>query len=274
MIVLPATSMIFAPAGIATLPLGPRAVMRLDDLVPFQRDDAGAAQDRRAFRARARRFHHDVGHLGLVRADVLAIELRAPGPGDGLSVGGPGQIVAPLERHLLHRDRGGAARGDARRHGFLARPRNGDQVVLVLQADESLLPVGRELDLFRRRLIGTRIGARAGDLDVRLAVETVEPQRGESRLSPEANGQVDALRVPGKVREATTLRRPDQRRFAAAGRNPAQFEAGRSGKPPDFALLPAEAGRIEDIGLRHPSQIGEELIRDGAGDEDDLRAVG
>src|SRR5262249_42797304 len=91
--------------------VGDDDVALLDHLIAAPRDAARARQYDHAFRFGARGFDHDVEALRFVGAslsaliDRLAIELRAPRPGDRFAVARPRDVIAAFGRHLLHRNR-------------------------------------------------------------------------------------------------------------------------------------------------------------------------
>ena len=146
-----------------------------------------------------RETHADEGELErrrifrFLRRHLLPVERAALGPERFRSIPGPGEIVSTFGRELGHRERRLARSRQRDLDDFLSRARHGEEVVLVLDADEGASPVGGKRDLVGDGRLQSGTGAH--DLEVRLPVEAVEADAPPDRRLLADRGHVDRARA-------------------------------------------------------------------------------
>ena len=150
-----------------------------------------------------------LGRLESDRAQRLAEEAGANGPGDGLSIVGPSEIVRADVGEPFGGDCGLA---DVNGRRLAAHLGHGHHVELVHDVGQDPVAVGAHAHVVRGNGLFGKVEPLALHLDVRAAVGTVVTKGDE----PSSTGvQIDAVLFVCEVRFARAPRRNDQTRWPA-----------------------------------------------------------
>src|SRR5262249_4248507 len=207
-----------------------------------------------------------LGRLERDRAERLAEKAGAYGPGDGLAIIGPAEIIGADISEALDGNRrahdvdGGSFAGDVG---------HGHQVKLVHDVRQRPLTVGTRNNIVRGNRFFGEVEALALDLEMSAAVGAVVADGNETSLRVD----VDAVLLIGEMWAACAAGGNDQVRLAAVGGNPDEIciEGLATIETAIFAIVSIAAKEDDAGAIRRESGIaihGErlrELLRLAAG---------